>query len=107
MRMENNIAIVGCGAIAQKHVNAMKALGFAPKAGADVSSQACEKFGRENNVPVFAGVKEMIKSVKPKGGIICTPPKFRIDIIEQCLSNNIFVLAEKPLADNLPNAQKI
>jgi predicted dehydrogenase len=92
-------AIVGTGAIAAAHAQAVRAV---PKrarlvAAVDVDTQRAKDFAREWDVPAtYAGLGELLADGTVDLVHVCTPPRWHVPIAVECLAAGVSVLVEKP-----------
>lgn len=101
-------ALIGCGAIAGKHVAAINRLGNAKVIAAyDTNPEIAKAFGKKHSVPVFDNIEEMILKTNPDVLNILTPSgKHGKNILELLRFNKHFVV-EKPLALRLDQIDRI
>lgn len=92
------LALVGCGRIAQTHIQACAETGAArivavadprPLAAASVA----EAIG---TVPHYADYRDMVAHERFDAAIVCSPPNTHATIVSDLLSRDIHVLCEKP-----------
>lgn len=93
------IAVVGCGAIAATHVEAIRSAGQEICALCDTETERAERlaerFGLET--AVFGDYIEMLDQVKPEVVHVCTPHHLHAPMCVEALGRGIHVLCEKPL----------
>lgn len=101
-------ALIGCGAIANKHVTAINRLNDAEVVGAfDIDVKSAKLFEEKYQIPAFTNVDEMIKKTNPDVLNILTPSGLHAEnILELILFNRHFVV-EKPLALRLDQIDTI
>jgi len=106
---EINVAIVGCGAVANSHFAAWRRIPYAKiKAVCDSNNEAAEKAARNWRVPLkFNSVFEMIDSKVITLWDICTPIQTHKDLAIQAMKNGFDVLIEKPLTITSKEAKEI
>ena len=96
------VGIVGIGAIAPLHINALQNNGQEISALCDIDTDKCfranDRFGI--NAKVYADFEEMLCSENLDVVHICTPHYLHAEMICAALGKNINVLCEKPLAIN-------
>ena len=63
--------------------------------------------GMNIEAPFFDSVESLIESAKPQGVFACVPPAFNLSIAEKCISKNVSLFIEKPMAQNLHDAKKM
>lgn len=96
--------LVGAGAIAKAHVEAMRAAdGIALAGVADVNEAAARELA--GDVPVFASLDAMIAGCAPDAVLICTPPDTHPALAIAAAKAGLHILCEKPLAIGLREAQ--
>lgn len=96
------VGIIGVGAIAPIHINALKMVGHPIVALCDVDTTRCIKANKEFSLSanIYENYKEMLGCEKLDVIHICTPHFLHAEMICECLHRNIHVLCEKPLAIN-------
>jgi predicted dehydrogenase len=97
-------AIVGTGAIASSHVNALRAHATRVQlvAAMDVNAERVAAFAAANGLDrSYTDVAEMLAVEKPDIVHICTPPGTHRDLIVAALEAGAWVLCEKPLCASL------
>ncbi len=104
---EVRIAIVGLGLMGCRHASAIQHVAKATLCAVvdpyDNGRQEAAALG----VPCFNDIQTMITVEKPDGIILATPTKLHVEQGVHCVSANIPVLVEKPLADNLQEARNL
>jgi predicted dehydrogenase len=102
------VGIVGCGGVARAHAAAFRNNSVFCVGLVDTSAAAAAKLSAElGGVPVCRDYRELIDSIKPDIVSICTPPAAHEEIAVYALQRGVHVLCEKPLAYDLPSAQRI
>ena len=101
-------ALIGCGAIARKH---MVALGRIPDGQVvccyDLDPVAAETFGQKNGIPFYSDVKRMLDEQHFDVFSILTPSGAHADSIFQLLDYTKHFVVEKPLALRLDHIDSI
>ncbi len=97
-------ALIGTGAFAAAHVQAIRA--SAPRIELVAAVNLNEEKGREfcqiHNIPAFfVSVDVMLYHVRPDIVLICTPPNTHVPLSVMCLRAKAHVLCEKPLCGSL------
>ncbi|MFH1613938.1 MAG: Gfo/Idh/MocA family oxidoreductase [Planctomycetota bacterium] len=106
--MSIRVAFVGYGGIAKAHQSSVVLSGMGQIVGGmDIDPKQRQRFEEEAGAPSFECYKEMFDKTKPNAVIVSTPPSVREDIIAECISRNLAVLTEKPLAHNAKSARKL
>jgi predicted dehydrogenase len=104
-----NIAIVGCGKIADEHAEQIaRVAGCRLAAVCDreplMAAQMHERFG---GVPYFDDVGEMLRRAAPDVVHVTTPPQSHAAIAMQCLDAGCHVYLEKPFTVDAAEAGRI
>ncbi len=90
-------AIVGCGAIANVHAAALKAMDHVTVIGcADVIPERAKAMASKLECPAYTSLEEMLKAKKPDVLHICTPHHLHVPMALQAIKQGIAVLSEKP-----------
>jgi len=107
MAKKVRVGFIGTGGIARYQASILKAIeGVEVVAGADVSEDALDKFGKEAGVKqVFYDYKEMLRKVEMDAVSVCTPNVLHKDPTVAALLAGKDVLVEKPMAMNATEAQ--
>ncbi len=95
-----NLALIGCGRIAQSH---LQAIAQNPQcrlvAAVDVCEEAARAVAAQHGCRAFIDYQELLDAkLALDAVIICTPPRTYAEIALQFLDRGIHVLCEKPLA---------
>lgn len=100
--------LIGCGAIANKHVISIKKIDNAEIAGAyDIDSAAAEKFGNKYGISVYGNVDKMINDTNPDVLNILTPSGDHAQRVLDLVRFNKHFVVEKPLALRLEDVDQI
>jgi predicted dehydrogenase len=93
------IAVIGAGSIAHDH---LRALNYSSRAEivaiADINLTLAEQAVAEFGGVAFADYRAMLERIKPDAVVVCTPPKYHPEHVEDCVNAGAHVLCEKPLA---------
>ena len=108
--MTLSFAIVGCGRILKKHIEAIREIEKAKLvAVCDIDIEKAQKAGQENGVPYYASYDEMLEK-HPEADVvtILTPsgmhPEHAIDIAKKYKKH---IVCEKPMALRLEDADEM
>jgi UDP-N-acetyl-2-amino-2-deoxyglucuronate dehydrogenase len=100
--------LIGCGAIANKHITALKRLDNAEIVGAyDTDKKALEALAGKYQVPVFHDLGQMMAETNPDVLDILTPSGVHADNILGTLPFNKHYVVEKPFALRLDQVDAI
>jgi len=97
------VALVGCGAVAPRHLEACRALGFPVLALCDVDEAKARRL-RDQFFPeaaVFSDYRRMLRACDAEIIDVATPPEGRALIIEDALCGGRHVLSQKPFVTDL------
>ncbi|MCX7843660.1 MAG: Gfo/Idh/MocA family oxidoreductase [Clostridia bacterium] len=98
--------IIGCGGIATAHSDAYKLMNDVKvSACVDVVREKADKMASEHNCKAYYSVDDMLKHEKPDMVDICVPSYMHKDIAIQCMESGINTLCEKPIANNMEDAE--
>ena len=101
-------AIIGCGAIANKHVTALGRLQNAQIVGGyDLDFKAAKAFEEKNSIPMFDTIQELMKTKDPQVLIILTPSGSHSGNILELIPFKKHFVVEKPLALRLDQIDQI
>ncbi len=106
--MEIKVGFIGCGGIANAHMNALSQIPEVKFAGmCDIdenkAKMASEKYGGK----VYTDYKKMLNDIEIDACFICLPPFAHKGQEEFCIEKNIPFLVEKPIHLNKNKAKKI
>lgn len=94
------IALVGCGRIAQNHFLAIQELNSQLElvGACENNLPVRENVAREKNIPVYAGIDELILKTNPDILTLCTPSGYHAQQTIQIAAHGKHVITEKPMA---------
>jgi predicted dehydrogenase len=107
--MELTVALVGCGQIADAHLQELKHLDAIRVAAVcdrytDIARQAAMRFG----VPqMFDDLGDMLTAIKPDVVHVTTPAQDHYSIVRQCLVAGAHVYVEKPFTVDVRQAREL
>lgn len=105
-----NVAIIGCGKIAEKHaviLTSRKLKKFTLVAVCDIDKKKSLEFGRKFNVKSFRSIDLLLSSSKVDLVVICTSSGFHYSNALKVSKYKKNVIIEKPISLNLSDAHKI
>jgi len=101
-------ALIGCGAIANKHMTAINRLDNAEVVGAyDIDSHAARAFSEKNSISTFTDVETMIEKTESHVLNILTPSGLHAENILELIRFKKHFVVEKPLALRLDQVDRI
>jgi predicted dehydrogenase len=103
------IAIVGCGKVADQHVQAIDRIADCSIAAVCdrellMAKQLRERFGISE---CFSDLEEMLRSINPDVVHITTPPQSHFSLATKCLESGSHVYLEKPFALTADEAESL
>jgi predicted dehydrogenase len=103
------VAIVGCGQIADAHIQEIKKIRIADMVAVcdrypDLAKQAAERFGVPGQ---YDDVGRMLAEVSPDVVHITTPPHSHAPLASQCLNGGANVYVEKPFTVDAAEARQL
>lgn len=102
------LALVGCGAIAGYHAKAIRSIDRIEIAAAiDPKREAADALAAEYGVGAFATMEEAAAAVDFDAVDIMTPHDLHLALTEQAFALGKHVLLEKPIAHDLPTAERV
>ena len=103
------IAVVGCGKIADAHVEQARATGLAEVVAVCDQDQLMAKQLAERTqvAKTYVQFEEMLRIEKPQVVHIATPPQSHVALAEMAMRYGAHVFIEKPFAMNTAGAQQI
>ncbi|MCG8591461.1 MAG: Gfo/Idh/MocA family oxidoreductase [Proteobacteria bacterium] len=102
------IGLVGAGAIAQAHLEAVRQVDSLTLAGiADVRLDAAHAMAEEADCPAFESAEALAEETDCDAVIVCTPPASHADICHALLDRRLSILCEKPLCLDSATAEAL
>jgi predicted dehydrogenase len=103
------VAIIGCGRIADDHLEQVKRLPGCEVVGACdreplMVRQLCDRFGIKS---AFDDISQLLRACRPDVVHITTPPQTHFAIGKQCLEAGSHIYVEKPFTLNTKEAQTL
>jgi predicted dehydrogenase len=105
-----NVGVVGAGNIAERaHLPALKSIPSIRVAGiADIDEKKAKKIAARFQIPRwYTDYRELMDDDTIRLIHVCTPPQFRLEVIESAAKKGKHLLVEKPLALSLDEAVRI
>jgi UDP-N-acetyl-2-amino-2-deoxyglucuronate dehydrogenase len=101
------VGIIGTGAIAGKHAQAYKNIGYQLTACTDRTAERGEKFAATWGAEFVAGPEELAKRADVDFLDVCTFPGYRLAAVELGAQYQKHVLVQKPMAVDLATAARM
>jgi predicted dehydrogenase len=99
--MTDEILVVGCGSIGERHLRCLQRTGRAKVFACDPNLDLLGRIERQYAVEVFASVDAALAARGFRGIVICTPAQTHLDIALAGLRQGAGLLIEKPLGTSL------
>ena len=96
-----NVAVIGTGAIAWKHAQAYKNIGYKVTACTDRTEEKGRKFAEEFGAEFVATPEQLAQRADVDYLDVCTFPAYRLAAVELGAKNSKHVLVQKPMAVDL------
>src|SRR5579862_6620338 len=101
------VGIIGTGAIAWKHAQAYKNIGYQITACTNGTAEKGRKFSEATGCEFVATPAELCAQRDVDFVDVCTFPSYRLEAVELCAQNGKHVLVQKPMAVDLETAAKM
>ena len=103
-----NVGIIGCGHIADSHINAWKGAGARVVAVCDknmaIARTKAVKWGISQ---IYEDASQMVKEESLNVVSICTPANVRLGVVKPIMEKGVHVVIEKPFAMSVDEAEKM
>ena len=100
------IAVLGAGLMGRWHLQAARRLGARLLAVADPDTARARALAGPD-LPVFPGLDEMLRAVRPDVLHLCSPTASHGPAIEAAIARGVHVFAEKPLAADAAQTRRL
>jgi predicted dehydrogenase len=101
------VGIIGTGAIAWKHAQAYKNIGYTITACTNGTAEKGKKFAEATGSEFVATPEELCSHPNVDFVDVCTFPSYRLAAVELCAISKKHVLVQKPMAVDLETAAKM
>jgi predicted dehydrogenase len=101
------VGIVGTGAIAWKHAQAYKNIGYEITACTDRTAAHGQKFADATGAAFVATPEQLCQHPRVDYVDVCTFPGYRLAAVELCAKHKKHVLVQKPMAVDLETAARM
>jgi UDP-N-acetyl-2-amino-2-deoxyglucuronate dehydrogenase len=101
------VGIIGTGAIAHKHAQAYRNIGFELTVCTDVSEKYGRNFADQWGAEFVASYEDVCRHPQVDYVDVCTFPDFRLQPIEICAQTGKHVQVQKPISTNLETARRM
>lgn len=100
-----NVGLIGTGAIAHKHADSLKEIGYRLAAVSNRGVEKGREFARKYNTEFVADYRQICARPDIDYIDVCTFPDSHLEIVKACVANRKHVLVQKPIALTLPDAR--
>jgi predicted dehydrogenase len=101
------VGIIGTGAIAWKHAQAYRNIGYQITVCTDRTAEKGRKFAAETGAEYVTSPEELCAHPLVDFADVCTFPAYRLAAVELCARHGKHVLVQKPMAVDLDTAAKM
>lgn len=101
------VGIIGTGAIAGKHAQAYRNIGYSVTACTDRTPEKGRKFAEAWGAEFVATPEELCRHANVDIVDVCTFPAYRLEAVELCARSGKHVLVQKPMAVDLETAARM
>jgi len=101
------IGLIGTGAIADKHAQAYKNVGFELLACTNRNAEAGRRFAARHGVEFVPSIEELCRHPRIDFVDVCTLPELRLPIVEACAQSGKHIQVQKPIATDLATARQM
>ena len=101
------VGIIGTGAIAWKHAEAYKNIGYQVAACTDRTLERGHKFAESTGAVYFSNPEELCAQAQVDFLDVCTFPGYRLAAVELGARHGKHVLVQKPMAVDLETAARM
>lgn len=105
--MPDEILVVGCGSIGERHVRCFQHTGRAQVAACDAHAPRLQQIASQYGVAAFADLETALAAKRYSGIVICTPAHTHLDLALAALRHGAGVLLEKPLSIGLEKVEVV
>ena len=102
-----NVGIIGTGAIARKHAQAYRNIGYRLVACTNTTPERGRKFAAETGAEFMATDEDLCRRPDIDFIDVCTFPAYRLRAVELGAENHKHVLVQKPMAVDLQTAERM
>ena len=99
------LAVIGAGAMGRNHIRFVTEEPGAELVAIADAFEGARTTAEAASVPFFTDPAQMMDEVKPEGIIIATPNGLHLSVAREAVKRDIVPLVEKPISDNLEDAQ--
>ena len=105
--MTDDILIVGCGSIGERHLRCFQRTGRAQVAVCDANAALLDRVAAQYGTEGFTNLDAALAARRYAGIVICAPAQTHLDIALAGLKHGAGLLIEKPLSTSLENVPAV
>ncbi|MBI3880099.1 MAG: Gfo/Idh/MocA family oxidoreductase [Verrucomicrobia bacterium] len=105
--MSDEILVVGCGSIGERHLRCLQRTGRARVTACDANAALLQRITAQYQVAGFADLQAALAAQRFAGLVICTPAHTHLDLALAGLRHGAGLLIEKPLSTSLENSAAV
>ncbi len=102
-----NVGIIGTGAIAHKHAQAYRNIGFTISICHNATAASGERFAAQYGARLAPSFEEVCSDPEVDFVDVCTFPDFRLQPLRACAENRKHIQVQKPIATNTAVAREM
>lgn len=99
------VGLIGTGAIAHKHAQAYRNIGFKVAVCTNTNQEKGRAFAAQYGAEFVSSYQEVCRHPEADYVDVCTFPDFRLQPLEICAETGKHILVQKPISTNLETAQ--
>ena len=100
------LAVIGAGAMGQNHIRFIQEEEGSELVAIADAFEGAKQVAEVADVPFYQDTTKMMDEIKPDGVLIVTPNHLHLQIAREAIKRGIPALVEKPISDDLEDAQK-
>lgn len=100
------LAVIGAGGMGQNHIRFIQENPESSLVAISDALDSAKQIATKAGVPFYSDANAMMDEIKPDGVIIATPNNLHLSIAREAVKRDIATLVEKPISDNLDDAEK-
>jgi predicted dehydrogenase len=101
------VGIIGTGAIARKHAQAYKNIGYRVTVCTNTNVERGHEFAKMFGAEFVPTAEQLCRHPEVDFVDVCTPPNYRLPAVELCAKIGKHVLVQKPMAIELETAERM
>ena len=101
------VGMIGTGAIAGKHAQAYKNIGYRVTVCTDINAERGREFAKIYGAEFVPSAELLCSHLDVDFVDVCTLPNYRLPAVELCAKNGKHVLVQKPMAIELDTAKQL